>query len=96
MACHERLADLDFDVKYLARHENLLALLGNGKTIFAGEGVRLDADPDDGGGGGLSERNRCERYPCSSTSPPWTRECRGPEELRCHPILPSGGGCQRS
>ena len=24
------------------------------ETVFAGEGVRLDADSDDGGGGGLS------------------------------------------
>ena len=55
MACHERFADLDFDVEYLARQEKLLALLGNSETVFAGEGVRLDADPDDGGGGGLSD-----------------------------------------
>ena len=55
VACHERFADLDFDVEYLARQEKLLALLGNSETVFAGEGVRLDANPDDGGGGGLSD-----------------------------------------
>ena len=61
VACHERSADLDFDVEYLARHEKLLARLGNGETVFAGEGVRLDADPDDGGGGGLSdETDSCD------------------------------------
>ena len=50
VACHERSADIDFDVEYLAHHEKLLALLGNGETVFAGEGVRLDANPDDGRG----------------------------------------------
>ena len=35
MVCDERFADLDFDVKYLACHEKLLVLLGNGKTVFA-------------------------------------------------------------
>ena len=54
-------ADLDFDVDYPARHEKLLALLGNSETVFAGEGVRLDADSDDGGGGGLSvETDSCD------------------------------------
>ncbi len=53
VAGHDKLADLNFDVEDLARHEKLLALLGNGKTVFAGEGARLDTNPDKGGGNRL-------------------------------------------
>ena len=55
VACHERFANLDFDVEHLPRHEKLFAPLGNGEYVFAGEGVRLSADPDDGGDDGLSD-----------------------------------------
>lgn len=55
VAGHDRLADLNFDVVDLARHEKLLALFGNSETVFAGEGARLDADPDEDGGDGLSD-----------------------------------------
>lgn len=48
VAGHGRLADL-------IRYEKLLALLGNGKTVFTGEGVRLDANSDEEGGDGLSD-----------------------------------------
>jgi hypothetical protein len=53
VAGHDRLADLDFGIEDLTRHEKLLALLGNSTTVFAGEGVRLDTDPDEDGGSGL-------------------------------------------
>src|SRR6266702_718635 len=55
VADHDRLADLDFDIEDLACHEKLLALLGNGETVFAREGVRLDANPDDDRGNRLSD-----------------------------------------
>jgi hypothetical protein len=54
VAGHDRLTDFDFGVEDLVRYEKLLSLLGNGETVFTGEGVRLDADPDEDGGDGLS------------------------------------------
>lgn len=60
---HNRLTDLDFDVMDLLGHKKLLALIGNGATIFPGEGSRLDADPDNDWEDGLfSETNAKDIY----------------------------------
>ena len=42
--------DLNFDIENLARHKKPLALLGNSESVFSGEGVMLDTDPDHDGG----------------------------------------------
>lgn len=58
LTSHNRLTDLDFNVMDLLGHKKLLALIGNGETIFPRESVRLDADPDNDWGDGLfSETN---------------------------------------
>ena len=60
---HNRLTDLDFDVMDLLGHKNLLALIGNGETIFPGEGARHDPDPDNDWEDGIfSETNTNDIY----------------------------------
>jgi hypothetical protein len=51
----DRLSDLDLDVKGVVRYEKLLALFSSGDTVFSGDCVGLDANPDDDGGDGLDD-----------------------------------------